>query len=594
MSWFFSRNKDDINIRKPGDAVYLEGDTTIKISEPSDWGWLYQENNNNGESYTVVIKKDGENWPIVHKEYHGIDDMTDIQATDVRVDENELIRSVSAMIHIKKRTGSYYTDTKDFKRISITRFNHLKDQKDQGKIIDYNAAKLIDGTGYHPSIFLFMLGATSNGKSCWINALSNPDAIRRLGQHNIINLNPLGITPVVLLKPTDPNSIPPFKNFFLNRGEQEWPEVDIYIVDLGGEISNIKSEDEKQKLIRNTIQPHAAGIFVVRNEKWLLENEIKDSDPLNLIHDLSQNRKLKNKFCYILTCADRLKEVLESKEHYTALKTALKKINDVFAQETSPNGALVRELKSALTLPKIQQVLENIEQLENIKQADIKFILIELNKIFALEKFNEKLQGHKTLTDALKEFEEALKKEGENNIESALERIDKNLAFARIEDLLTQTYSDQKAELDKTLKNLNEASKSLKEVLALKNLVDILNSLNEVLNNDVLKLKDIIPEALKKLDKVLDSYANHPNLTSQSPIFKQTSCAPSDLKEMWQNWAVASNIMKKDPLVGDSPCFVVSCCSDIRDDTGQIVGIMRNQYNAELPLIYMVYRLLKI
>ena len=76
------------------------------------------------------------------------------------------------------------------------------------------------------------------------------------------------------------------------------------------------------------------------------------------------------------------------------------------------------------------------------------------------------------------------------------------------------------------------------------------------------------------------------SLTSQSPILRPTDGSE---EQMLENMAIASNFMKeRDERVGNSPCFVVSCCSDTEDGRLEF----KDAYNAELPIVYMLRSLI--
>ena len=77
------------------------------------------------------------------------------------------------------------------------------------------------------------------------------------------------------------------------------------------------------------------------------------------------------------------------------------------------------------------------------------------------------------------------------------------------------------------------------------------------------------------------------SLTPDSPIFKQV-CTP---EQMTENKAITSDIMRRiSLLIGNSPCFAVSSCSEVENENGEKLLDFSQGYNAELPLIYMLER----
>lgn len=155
-------------------------------------------------------------------------------------------------------------------RVSLKRYNRWKNDK----IDEQHTPYLVPESGYYPSLFFFMLGAPGNGKTCWLNALKYPDIKgRATSQHD--NLFYPGEESDELVKPasTNINEII-LKTFYLRRNRTI--KALVFVVDLGGEINRAanvttsEAEKEAKTAILKTIRDNAAAIFVVRSERWLL------------------------------------------------------------------------------------------------------------------------------------------------------------------------------------------------------------------------------------------------------------------------------------------------------------------------------------
>jgi len=284
-----------------GEAVYLEK-TLIRISKPDDWGWFYRSE----EGDILIIQ--------VHKNIFGkwgisIPDgqqNVQIDVKDIKVvPRNGLPYKVSARIKI----GDKYT-TAPFKRISLKRYAELAHD------VDIKEASLVPNSGYYPSLFIFMLGATSNGKTCWLHALNTYAVQERVFRQHPVFYFGLKDEVIPPLPPTAVSEIT-FNDFFLCKRGNNRIQAVVFVVDLAGEINNCKNEDPKVMMLRESIERFASGIFVVRNEKWLFRQEINQNDPseyilLELLQE-PDNAFSADKFCYILTGADRVKKILENK-----------------------------------------------------------------------------------------------------------------------------------------------------------------------------------------------------------------------------------------------------------------------------------------
>lgn len=290
-----------------GEAVYLEK-TSIQISRPDDWGWFYRSED--GDILVIQVHKNIFGKWVVSKPSG--QQNVQIDVTDVDVEpRNGLPYKVSARIRIGNKNTIAI-----FKRISLKRYADLNPNE------DIKEASLVVNSGYYPSLFIFMLGATSNGKTCWLHALNTYAVQERVfRQHRIFYF---GLKDEIIppLKPTEVSKIT-FNDFFLCKKRKKIIQAAVFIVDLAGEINNLGNEDEKVEMLRKSIKRYASGIFVVRNEKWLFGRENRQNDPseyilLHLAQEPDDDALGEDKFCYILTGADRIKDAIDKKEQYAA------------------------------------------------------------------------------------------------------------------------------------------------------------------------------------------------------------------------------------------------------------------------------------
>lgn len=295
-----------------GEAIYIEGKTKIKVSESEDWGWCYGE-----DSGHVIIKLDKSGngaYTAEVVEQTITEENEEVLVDDVRVrphPKNNYPWKVSARIICKSKKINKTVLFQE--RVSLSRLSQLK-----GSDYEMNEIFLIKKSGYYPTLFFFMLGSTGNGKTCWVTALSSREAKNNLRLNNIHYFEPYTKeTPA----PTLHNEVN-FKTFFLSKGNEEDTTALIFVVDLGGEVNNLNLKNEDTRHIRDLdIDEYASGVFVVRNEKWLFSGETIDAnDPDEYIFQLNNNTEK----CYILTGADRIKEILEGKDLDQDLKEALK------------------------------------------------------------------------------------------------------------------------------------------------------------------------------------------------------------------------------------------------------------------------------
>lgn len=353
---------------KIGEAVYLDG-TSIQSSMQDDWGWFFainldndgkndndSENGKNNEKdvakkyFVLKVYKNGIMDKIKNKIKNEIRDEWEAEiinpksANEVEVtmgssasdDEpivtrvtieqgsvkeiNACLYSFSASVEYKKGKTSHKVrfPFNQKHRISLS---YYTDYICGNNNVIVTKARLIPDSGYYPSHFFFMLGATSNGKSCWLYALNtrkvrakamiqykNSSGLKLVyfGNNQSANVDTIDATQVDEIK---------FYSCQINKNKDEEnkdkdKEV-VFIVDLAGEISNLSNDDPKIDNIVLRICSYASGVFVVRNHKWLLDGEIKDSDPNeNIYKNLmgGTNPISQNKVCYILTGTDIIKE----------------------------------------------------------------------------------------------------------------------------------------------------------------------------------------------------------------------------------------------------------------------------------------------
>ena len=291
-----------------GQAVYIE-QNSIQISETDDWGWFYRSED--GDILVIQVHKNiWGKW--VRTIPFSVLPNPQIDVTDLRVeDRNDLPFRVKARIVSKnknnKKTKSAFVP---FKRISLTRFSNLNSDETAEN------AYLEPESGYHPTLFIFMLGGTGSGKTCWLKALSTPKIQDKIFSQRHIHYFYRGTDTGVAPEPTKMGTIT-FHPFFLSKKRDRKVQAVVFIVDVGGEIGNYKREDPEILILQDSIGELASGIFVVRSEKWLFGQGIILNDPNEfIILDLLQqedNDLSEDKFCYILTCADTIKEVLENR-----------------------------------------------------------------------------------------------------------------------------------------------------------------------------------------------------------------------------------------------------------------------------------------
>ena len=301
------------NIQGPGKAVYLEG-LKFQFSEPDDWGWFYQLDED-GKIVSLLIRayKKFFGWTVEILEFD--DKNEEIIIDKGSIDErNGFLHSFS--VHLKNKPTIDFTQQH---RVSLKRYERWKRGIDKDK-----TPYLVPESGYYPSLFFFMLGAPGNGKTCWLNALKYPDIKdRATSQHD--NLFYPGEESDELVKPasTNINEII-LKTFYLRGNKDKKIKALVFVVDLGGEINraanviNNQAEKEAKAAILKTIRDNAAAIFVVRSERWLLRLRTEQSknecgaDPNENIFNILQDEK-KIEFCYILTGVDRIKKIIEEK-----------------------------------------------------------------------------------------------------------------------------------------------------------------------------------------------------------------------------------------------------------------------------------------
>ena len=301
---------------KIGVAVYLNG-TSIQISKPDDWGWLYQDQEDYGLWVTIRVRKKllgGWKSEIIgHSEGVTIDSIT-IDEVD---EKNGLPYSFSATIKIGNRT--IHAAFNQHHRVPLNytycqslarQITALNPENYYGNLVNMKKKVfLVEDSGYYPTRFFFVLGATGSGKTCWFNALqTNAVRNRILGNSDIRyfeSKQPEQTSPL----PTQVNEIEFQKYYLVNKkGEKEVA----FIVDVSGEVSNLhgnSEEDMNKARIRVDIERYASGIFVVRNEKWL-SGDKNDNRAAGVLYILTKFFN-ESDICYILTGADRIKKAIE-------------------------------------------------------------------------------------------------------------------------------------------------------------------------------------------------------------------------------------------------------------------------------------------
>jgi len=292
-----------------GQAVYREANS-IQISEPDDWGWFYRSED--GDMLVIQVHKNIWGKWVRTIPYHVLPN-PQIDVTDLKVEHrNDLPYSVKARIVSKDRNNKKAKSAPVlFKRISLDRFSHLESKE------SVENAYLEPESGYRPTLFFFMLGGTGSGKTCWLTALSTGTIQDKIFSQRHIHYFDQSPETIVAPDGTKPETII-FHPFFLSkkRNKKDMRAV-VFIVDISGEIGNYKRRDPQFEILRDSIGELASGLFVVRSEKWLLGQKIIQNDPSEfIILDLLQrdNDLDEDKFCYILTCADKIKDMLEKGE----------------------------------------------------------------------------------------------------------------------------------------------------------------------------------------------------------------------------------------------------------------------------------------
>ena len=298
---------------KIGEAVYLDG-TSIQISKPDDWGWLYRHNEDDHHFFVLIkIRKSG----LIHKKWEAEiieqngESPIDSIIIDHHVDErNGLPYSFSAIIKIGDRTIPVAFNQQQ--RVSVNYYRNLLNRREEV----FHNALLVEDSGYYQTKFFFVLGATGSGKTCWLHALQTQSVRDRIFRNSNI-LHPMEQpeqTPQ--LEPTDIDRIR-FQKYYLVNGEGGKERVIkevIFVVDLSSEINDGRHSNNDINMIRHNIRVYASGLFVVRNDKWLFGDVMNQYDPAGFVyHHLMEgfDALTEKDICYILTCADRIKKVIE-------------------------------------------------------------------------------------------------------------------------------------------------------------------------------------------------------------------------------------------------------------------------------------------
>ena len=311
-----------------GKALYKDG-TQIRVSKPDDWGWFYdswkdeennKENEENKERTLFVIKvvrKSGRWKAEIVGNPQNLESIEIQDNEEFRPDiENGLLHSFHA--NITKKHGGQPVDIilETDNRISLACYER------QGG--DIERSRLIPESGYYPSIYLFMLGATNCGKTCWNYALNTSGVREKVVKHYnkrnaraeyFENRPPR----VAKFKPTGHEDVK-LDTCIQLRKENDYIENDYiralaFIVDLAGEVANVRNNKQTQRRLRDSIKRYASGIFVIRNKEWLFNELLPNQiDPVELISQLKQgvNAIGRDKFCYILTSADKIKREIEA------------------------------------------------------------------------------------------------------------------------------------------------------------------------------------------------------------------------------------------------------------------------------------------
>lgn len=309
------------NILGIGKAVYLDG-TQIRVSKPDDWGWFYdslkvskEKSKDNGDKggidddrvfFVIKVIKIFRSWKVII-----IDKSDNVESIEV-VDDDEY--------RPDKRNGLLYsfhvrinTETdiflEDSSRVSIRSYKRSKNADN---------AQLISESGYYPSLFFFMLGNTSCGKTCWNYALNTAkvmtDVKRRYDNKDREVKYDVDKRPprTGKFQPTKHSDVKFDTCINLCKKDNDEIKARAFVVDIAGEVANIQNNEQTQKQLRDSIRRYAAGVFVIRNTEWLFrELDNCNSDPERLISKLRQFDISKDKFCYILTSADKIKKAIE-------------------------------------------------------------------------------------------------------------------------------------------------------------------------------------------------------------------------------------------------------------------------------------------
>ncbi|MBO4698102.1 hypothetical protein J5690_00640 [bacterium] len=350
-------------IRKSGEAIYREG-SMIQVSEFNDWGWYYLNKDEALELKSLVFKikkvrkykKDifnvlGYIWQVEIVDFETEDSKISADNINITIDyvnpKNGLPYSFTLLIGIGDKTIQASFD-QEVNRISVRHYWEEKAVKHETGI-RWERLQLVKESGYYNSLLFFMIGATTTGKTCWVNALSNAEtnikAVRRYhelsGKELIYNGDPLTITEPI--KPTEVEKTT-FKDFDVK--DKKGGILNVFLVDVSGEINNLQTTDGTTNIrmnLQNAIKRYASGVFVVRNEKWLFgEERVNENDPFQMIH-----RRLKTgedalkdeEFCYILTGADRIKKTIEQ-DLQISKKFDLAPNSLIFQQTTSTKEAM--------------------------------------------------------------------------------------------------------------------------------------------------------------------------------------------------------------------------------------------------------------
>ena len=311
-----------------GDAIYLD-ESSIQVSKPDDWGWFTSEFNSLLVVQLVKVRQtlllgltnpfsEGD-WEITVA-YKG----DDLEVESIEIDEKS-ITDIGGLpyefsANIRTNNGNKKCSFVQEQRISLAHYNKIL--KNENLLVDEHI--LIPDSGYYPSCFFFMLGATSNGKTCWLHALNTDNVRNKAIEHfsgrwtiNYSRNESETSKPLSATKIEDFNE-KAFYSFELNDAKGE-KNIHVFVVDVAGEIN--RREQRKKNAVRNillTISPYAAGIFVVRNKDWLFrenqeQKQEEEFDPSTTIQKLMKgnNALTEDKICYILTGADKIKKDIE-------------------------------------------------------------------------------------------------------------------------------------------------------------------------------------------------------------------------------------------------------------------------------------------